>query len=125
MCPVLSYSVSLKSPHEGNGVTILFKSENQASVEMKTKNAQELLELLGKVADEDRGVFALDQLAGAIERLKNLIQANADRRRALANAEIDEKAGEVFEVDISLRAMPLLELFERARKSQKPVTWGF
>ena len=91
---------------------------------MKEMNAQELLELLGKTTTEKRGVFAPEQLTGAISVLKHLINANADRRRVLASAEIDEKAGEVFEVDISLRAMPLLELFELAKKSQKPVTWG-
>ena len=105
-------------------MTITFKSEGRASVEMKDKNAQELLALLGKQATEARGVFAPDQLDTAIDNLKKLIAANADRRRALAHAEIDEKAGEVFEVDISLRAMPLLELFELGKKGQKPVTWG-
>ena len=106
-------------------MTITFKSEGRASVEMKQKNAHELLEILGKESAGGRGVFAPDQLGDTISVLKRLISNNADRRRDLANAEIDEKAGEVFEVDISLRAMPLLELFEDAQKRQKPVTWGF
>lgn len=105
-------------------MTITFKSDGNASIEMKEKNAQELLVLLGKSPNETRGVFAPDQLVVAIELLKNLIKANAGRRRMLANVEFDENAGEVFEVDISLRAMPLLELFELAHKRQKPVTWG-
>ena len=105
-------------------MTITFKSEGRASVEMKTTNAAELLEFLGKSPNDEKGVFAAHQLAAAISSMKKLIKDNADRRRTLANAEIDEKAGEVFEVDISLRAIPLLELFERAQKSQKPVTWG-
>jgi hypothetical protein len=91
---------------------------------MKDKNARELLDLLGKASTEERGVFTPEQLGAAIETLSKLISANADRRRTLANAEIDEKAGEVFEVDISLRAMPLLELLQRAQKHRKPVTWG-
>ena len=105
-------------------MTITFKSENLASVEMKTKNAQELLQLLDKNPEDERGVFAPDQIPGAMDILNTLIQANADRRKALAHAKIDERAGEVFEVDISLRAMPLLALFERAHKNQKPVMWG-
>jgi Domain of unknown function (DUF1840) len=105
-------------------MTITFKSDGSVSIEMKEKNAQELLEFLGKNPNETRGVFSPDQLAVATDLLKNLIKANAGRRRMLANAEIDEKAGEVFEVDISLRAMPLLELFELSKKSRKPVTWG-
>jgi hypothetical protein len=105
-------------------MTITFKSEGCASIEMKDKNARELLDLLGKASAEERGVFAPEQLGAAIETLRTLISANADRRRALANAEIDEKAGEVFEVDISLRAMPLLDLLQLAQKNRKPVTWG-
>ena len=103
---------------------ITFKSETQPSVEMIEKNARELLEILGKNAVDVRGVFPVDQIAGAIATLSSLVSARAEERRRLAIAEIDEKAGEVFEVDISLRAIPLLRLFEEAFKSNKPVTWG-
>lgn len=103
---------------------ITFKSEARASVEMIESNAQELLELLGKTAGDTRGVFTEEQIPGAIEVLSGLIDARAGQRKRLADAEIDEKAGEVFEVDISLRAIPLLALFEHARKAKKPVTWG-
>ncbi len=105
-------------------MTITFKSEGRSSVEMKEKNARELLELLGKNSSEARGVFALEQFPEAIGVLKELIHTNAGRRRALAGADVDENADEAFEVDISLRAMPLLELFELAKESQKPITWG-
>lgn len=103
---------------------ITFKSEAWASVEMIESNAKELLELLGKPAGEMRGVFAAEQIPGAIAILSALINTRAAQRKRLADAEIDEKAGEVFEVDISLRAIPLLGLFEHARKTGKPVTWG-
>jgi hypothetical protein len=106
-------------------MTITFKSEGSASVEMKQMNAQELLDMLGKGSNYETGVFAPDELGGAIGVLKHLIGANADRRRHLARAAVDETAGEAFEVDISLRAIPLLELFERAQENHKPVTWGF
>jgi hypothetical protein len=103
---------------------ITFKSEARASVEMIENNAKELLALLGKTAGDTRGVFSAEQIPDAIAVLSTLIKTRADLRKRLADAEIDEKAGEVFEVDISLRAIPLLELFEHARKSGKPVTWG-
>lgn len=103
---------------------ITFKSEARASVEMIESNAKELLALLGKTASDARGVFTNEQIPGAIEILSALINARAGQRKRLADAEIDEKAGEVFEVDLSLRAIPLLELFEHARKAGKPVTWG-
>lgn len=103
---------------------ITFKSEARASVEMIESNAKELLELLGKTPGDVRGVFSADQIPKAIEILSALINTRAGQRKRLADAEIDEKAGEVFEVDISLRAIPLLDLFEHARKSGKPVTWG-
>lgn len=103
---------------------ITFKSEAQTSVEMIESKAKELLELLGKPPGDSRGVFAKEQIPVAIDVLKTLISTRADRRKRHAIAEIDEKAGEVFEVDISLRAIPLLDLFERAWKAGKPVTWG-
>lgn len=103
---------------------ITFRSEGRASVEMIERNAKELLELLGKPPDDPRGVWTAEQLPGAIDTLRELIKAREARRRSLALAEIDEKAGQVFEVDISLRAMPLLALLEHARTDGKPVTWG-
>lgn len=103
---------------------ITFKSEAFASVEMIESNAKELLELLGKTAGDVRGVFTDEQIPGAIDILSALIATRAGQRKKLASAELDEKAGEMFEVDISLRAIPLLELFEHARKAKKPVTWG-
>jgi hypothetical protein len=105
-------------------MSITFRSEAQASVEMLEHNAKELLEILGKFPSDARGVFAVEQIPGAIGTLKALIAARASQRKIHAMAEIDVKAGEVFEVDISLRAMPLLELLENALKAKKPVTWG-
>lgn len=105
-------------------MTIKFQSENQASVEMLEKNAGELLALIGKPSGERRGVLTLEQIPAAIAVLKTLIGTRAGERKRLAIADIDEKAGEVFEVDISLRAIPLLDLLESALRAEKPVTWG-
>ena len=103
---------------------ITFCSEAQASVEMIEKNAKELLDILGKNPDDVRGVFAVEQLAPAIATLQALIAERAGVRRHHAHAEINEKAGQRFEVDISLRAIPLAELLAKALKAKKPVTWG-
>lgn len=105
-------------------VTVTFRSEKHASVEMIEANAKELLDVLGKRADDPRGVFTIDQVIAAISVLQALIAERADCRKVLARADTDGKAGEVFEVDISLRAIPLLELFEAALVAKKPVTWG-
>lgn len=103
---------------------ITFRSESQPSVEMIEKNAKELLGILGKNSNETRGVFAVDQLGAAIKTLQALITARAAIRKSHALAEIDEKAGQRFKVDISLRAIPLAELLEKSLKARKPVTWG-
>lgn len=103
---------------------ITFRAEAQPSLEMIEKNARELLAMLGKNPEEERGVFAVDQLAAAVTTLRELIAARAAIRREHALAEIDEKAGQRFEVDISLRAIPLVELMQKARQTKKPVTWG-
>lgn len=103
---------------------IIFRAESQPSLEMIEKNAKELLALLGKNPDETRGVFAVDQLGAAIATLQALIAERAAIRKSHAIAELDEKAGQRFEVDISLRAIPLAELLEKALRIKKPVTWG-
>lgn len=103
---------------------ITFRSESQPSLEMLEKSARELLEILGKNPEETRGVFAVDQLGAAIATLQALIAERAAIRKSHAIAELDEKAGQRFEVDISLRAIPLVELLEKALQSKKPVTWG-
>lgn len=103
---------------------ITFRSESQPSIEMIEKYAKELLEILGKHPEDTRGVFAVEQLGAAIETLNALITARAEIRRRHANAEINEKEGQRFEVDISLRAFPLVELLQKSLKAKKPVTWG-
>ena len=103
---------------------ITFRSEAQASVEMIESNARELLTLLGCNPDDKRGALAPEQLAPALTTLKALIAERTEIRRRHALAEIDEKAGERFEVDISLRAIPLATLLEKAIRTGKPVTWG-
>lgn len=108
-------------------MTTTFKSEDQTSVEMVDRNAQELLTMLGKTATDPRGVFAVDQIPAAIDRLDRLIESRSDQRQQRAKVEFDDFDGvseAPFEVDISLRAIPLRDLLEHARQAKKPVTWG-
>lgn len=103
---------------------VTFRSEAQPSLEMLEKSVRELLALLGKNPDEPRGVFSVDQLGAAIATLQALVTARAAIRKSHAIAELDEKAGQRFEVDVSLRAIPLVELLQKALQAKKPVTWG-
>lgn len=83
--------------------------------------AHRMMEIMGKEAAE-RGVITVEQLPGAIARLRAAITAD----RAADRPE-DEDGGEGEEgprVGLAQRALPLVELLERAREEKVPVLWG-
>lgn len=109
---------------------IIFKSKAFAEVVMVEKNGKEMLAILGKHPDDSRGVVSVEQLPDAINTLKALIESRQAIRQAAAKTAGEpggqggEAIKEVDEVDISLRAMPLLELLEHSLVEKLPVTWG-
>lgn len=83
--------------------------------------ARRMMEIMGKGTAE-RGVITVEQLPEAIARLRTAIAED----RAAGRPE-DEDGGEGEEglrIGLAQRALPLVELLERAREEKVPVLWG-
>lgn len=90
--------------------------------------ARRLMELMGKEPAE-RGVVTVDQLPGAVARLKAAIAEDKTRRAGQHDEDLpaDEPNGEGSTrpyVNLAQRALPLVELLERSLEREKPVLWG-
>ncbi len=99
---------------------ITFKSKASGDVIMLGQNGQEMLRLLGKDADASQGIFTAEQLPGAITLLRRAVAAEKERRPAPTESGSNADQG----VHLSQRALPVLELLERALQGDAPVTWG-
>lgn len=104
---------------------IKFKSKASGDVIMLGESGKEMLRLLGKDADDIKGVFTADQLPDAIATLKQAIAVD----KALPNSHqmekpIDSKDDAGDSVHLYQRAQPVLELMERSRQEDTYVTWG-
>jgi 6,7-dimethyl-8-ribityllumazine synthase len=104
---------------------ITFKSKAAGDVMMFGDVATQMLRLMGK-AHEPKGIITVEQIPDAIARLK---QAAAEAKAHAADKEeprVEKVPGgsERPYVSIALRAVPLIELLERARQAKEPVTWG-
>lgn len=107
---------------------IVFRSDAGADVMMFDDVGTRMLEIIGKEASE-RGVVTVEQLPAAIATLR--AAADADKIRQQQVTEDDRPRTEVPPsgmprpfVSFYQRAVPLIELFERASSRAKPVFWG-
>ena len=105
-----------------------FKSAASADVIMFGAAAKALLETLGRDPEATQGIFTVEQLPAAIERLTHAIEQDKARREHPADTdEADDdapKSGMAAPVSFAQRAWPLLEMLQHARAEGKPVTWG-
>lgn len=101
-----------------------FKSRASGNVLMFEESGKELLSLMGKDPNADKGIVTAEQLPGAIAALRAAMEA--DRSSERKNHDSDEDADHQPDDAIRLaqRALPLLELLERSLQETKPVTWG-
>lgn len=101
-----------------------FKSANSADLIMHEKNAKEILALLGKTPEDARGIITLEQLPAAIVTLQSAMKLNksqeAENSPQSGHNDIDDEPP----IGLSQRAIPFIELLERALKAGKPVVWG-
>lgn len=104
---------------------ITFKSKASGDVIMLGENGKEMLRLLGKDADDSKGIFSTDQLPGAIAALKQAV-AEDKARPDLAQMErpMDTNSDAGDGVRLYQRALPVIELMERALQEDTYVTWG-
>jgi hypothetical protein len=102
---------------------ITFKSIASGDVLMLGESGKEMLSLLGKNADDSKGIFSLDQLSAAIMTLKQTIAADKALPQPMAEP-ADSRDDPEIAVRLYQRALPLLELMERALQEKTYVTWG-
>lgn len=99
---------------------ITFKSKASGDVIMLGQNGREMLRLLGKDADASQGILTVEQLSGAITRLKLAVAEDKAPRPSATESGSNADQG----VRLAQRALPVLELLERALQGDAPVTWG-
>jgi hypothetical protein len=104
---------------------IIFKSKASGDVIMRGENGKEMLRLMGKDADESKGIFTAEQLPAAIVALKQAIAAD----RPVPDPHRTEKpTGTASDADDGVllyhRALPVLDLMERSLRDDAYVTWG-
>lgn len=107
---------------------ITFKSTASNDVLMFDTAAQDFLRCIGKAPDETTGIITVVQLPAAIDRVRAAIAADkAKPLTAIANSGKGGKAAASEDdepVGFGLRAVPILELMERALAEGAPVVWG-
>lgn len=104
---------------------ITFKSRAAADVIMFGEVGQKMLAVMGKDAPDARGIVTVEQLPGAIARLRAAIEQDKQARSggpATADEE-DTPRGMTASVNFTQRAVPLLELLEYSLREETPVTW--
>ncbi|QDF99105.1 hypothetical protein CJ010_22460 [Azoarcus sp. DD4] len=106
-----------------------FKSDAAAEVLMLGDAAKKLIALIGKDADDAKGIVTVEQLPDAIARLRRAIEE--DRARHAHPTEEQEAAdreagrtGMAAPVSLAQRAWPLLDMLEQSQRAGVPVVWG-
>ena len=102
---------------------IVFKSAASGDIITFEKNAREMLDVLGKDRDEGKGIVTVDQLPAAIDRIRQAIADDSARHAAAPDDDTPAASGTGDGVSFHQRAVPLLEMLERALKDAVPVTW--
>lgn len=102
---------------------ITFKSKASSDVVMLGESGKEMLGLLGKNADDSKGIVSVDQLPAAIIALQQAIAADKALPPPMASPEGTQDDPEIG-VRLYQRALPVLELMERSLQEETYVTWG-
>jgi hypothetical protein len=101
-----------------------FKSATSPDLIMLEANGKEILVLLGKNPDDARGIITIEQLPTAIATLKKATAADKARpSEEIAKASEAEPSDEQ-PISLSQRALPFIEMLERAVNADEPVIWG-
>ncbi|HEX5127481.1 MAG TPA: DUF1840 domain-containing protein [Rhodocyclaceae bacterium] len=100
---------------------ISFKSSGASDVMMFGEVAAHMLEIMGKDPAAKRGVITVEQLPAAIEKLR--AATTADKAQPAAMDDENESRGAAVKVSLTQRAIPLIELLNRASRESEPVIW--
>lgn len=99
-----------------------FKSAATANLIMHEQSGKEILSLLGKKPDNQRGIITVDQMAEAVKTLQVAALADKASYREMDTVANDNNDGP--KVSLAQRAAPFIEMLEQAKKGDEPVTWS-
>lgn len=99
-----------------------FKSAATANLIMHEQSGKEILALLGKNPNDQRGIITVDQMAEAVKTLQ--VAALADKARPRETNADENDNNDRPKVSLAQRAAPFIEMLEQAKKGDEPVTWG-
>jgi uncharacterized small protein (DUF1192 family) len=109
-------------------VIVIFQSQVAGDVIMFGDVANRMMTIIGKEVS-DQGIVTVEQLPEAIARLKAAIAADKAERAGKSDDDLPRKeraedgSTRPF-VNLTQRAVPLLDLLEQSLKKNKPVVWG-
>lgn len=107
---------------------VTFKSDASADVIMFGDAAKKLIRILGKDAEDPKGIVTVEQLPGAIARLRAAIEEDRARQAERAaddeNEQDNDRKGMAAPVGLAQRAWPLLDMLEASQREGVPVVWG-
>lgn len=98
-----------------------FKSKAAGDLIMLEPNGRQVLQIIGKDAGP-KGIIEPDQMPAAIAALEAAIaQEEADRKAAAGD---DAAPGKGDGVSLRQRAVPFIDMLQRASKAGKEIVWG-
>jgi Domain of unknown function (DUF1840) len=97
-----------------------FKSRATGSVVMTSDVAEALLHIIGKQKGP-QGVIVPDAMPAAIEALNKAIALQKSAQASGDNADDDDGKPKV---SLAQRALPFIEMMQRAHSAGKEITWG-
>lgn len=101
-----------------------FKSATSADLIMLESSGKEILSLLGKDPTAPQGIITVEQLPAAISTLQAAVLAEKGQQAELDAKQDASRHGDEPVVRLSQRALPFIEMLERALKDGKPLVWG-
>ena len=103
-----------------------FKSRATADLIMLEANGRQVLDIIGKPADDEHGIIAAEQIPAAIAALEAAAREDMARRSEPSEKADDEGASAAAAepvVGLSQRIAPFLEMLRRSAAEGREVIW--
>ncbi len=101
-----------------------FQSKELPDVLMLSDLTERIFKIVGK-SFEPKGIFLVEQLEDAIEKLEVAIKYDADLANQSQKSIVEEETYAPNEIGrLGQRAYPFLELLKKARDTNNEITWG-
>ncbi|NRQ42438.1 DUF1840 domain-containing protein [Rheinheimera sp. YQF-2] len=105
---------------------VTFKTKASGDLIYFKEAAVQLLQLMGRDDKIPSALYAED-VSAALAKLQQGLAAIADKDRAKAeqagNERADSEQDSKAQISLNTRALPLLEMLQKAQKKQCPVSW--